>query len=130
MAPFRASRNPGPGGLSTPLPYLRSRPDPLAGGLDLSFEVQLSTSAMRRNNQPLQQLSRQNFLDMAWSPAQLVAYLTSNGCPLNAGDMIGSGTISGPAVKESGCMMELSHVGSRSLDLSGGESRSFPEVGG
>ena len=129
MAPFRASRNPGPGGLPTPLPYLLSRSDPLAGGLDLALDVHLSTPAMRKDNRTSQQLSRQNFLDMAWSPAQLVAYLTSNGCPLNAGDVIGSGTISGPAVEEAGCMMELTHGGSQPLNLPGGESRSFLEVG-
>ncbi len=111
------------------LPYLNSREDQARGGLDLTLEVSLSSQAMRdRGIAPLG-LSRSNMRDLYWTMAQMLTHHTSNGCNLRAGDLLGSGTVSGDAKDSLGCLLEITGRGQHPLQLPTGERRSFLEDG-
>jgi fumarylacetoacetase len=74
-------------------------------------------------------LSRSSFADAYWTPAQMLAHHSSNGCNLQPGDLLGSGTQSGPAPGEGGSLLELSLGGKTPLTLPGGEQRTFLQDG-
>jgi fumarylacetoacetase len=74
-------------------------------------------------------LSRGDFGSMYWTLAQMVAHHASNGCPIRAGDLIGSGTVSGPEKINRGCLLELTWRGSEPIELPTGETRRFLEDG-
>jgi len=74
-------------------------------------------------------LSRSNSSSMYWTLAQMLAHHTSNGCPMRAGDLIGSGTVSGPEKENRGCLLELTWGGKDPLTLPTGETRRFLEDG-
>jgi fumarylacetoacetase len=74
-------------------------------------------------------ISRGNFRSMYWTLAQMVAHHTSNGCNLRPGDLIGSGTVSGPEKQNRGCLLEITWRGTEALELPGGETRRFLEDG-
>lgn len=129
LAPFRGPALRRPEGDPAPLPYLSGQADPVTGGLDLWLEVALQTGAMRDAGLPPQRLSRANFLTMYWTPAQLVTHHASNGCNLRPGDLLASGTVSGPGADARGCLLEMTERGARPVRLPGGESRRFLEDG-
>ena len=108
-----------------PLPYLLDDADQREGGLSIEMEMHLRTPRMKTP----QRLSRGNFRDSYWTVAQMVAHQTSNGCNLQPGDLLGSGTISGPTSDSFGSMMELTLAGKNPLQLASGETRSFLEDG-
>jgi fumarylacetoacetase len=108
-----------------PLPYLFSEKDQAEGGYDISLEMHLKTAKMGAP----QRLSRASFRDSYWTLAQMVAHHTSNGCNLQPGDLLGSGTISGASPDSYGSMMELTQAGKSPLALPGGETRAFLEDG-
>jgi fumarylacetoacetase len=128
LAPFRMAFG-RPEGDPLPLPYLDSPENNASGGIDLELEVWIQTQAMRAANHPGDRLSRSNFSDGYWTPAQLVTHHTVNGCNLQTGDLLGSGTLSGPTPAQGGSMLELSGGGKRPVALSNGESRTFLEDG-
>ena len=101
-----------------PLPYLRS---PLNRGIAITVEVWLRTGAM---TEPIP-ISRGHFASMYWTLGQMVAHHASNGCVIRTGDLIGSGTISGPAKENRGCLLELASNGTEPLELPNGERRVF-----
>jgi fumarylacetoacetase len=74
-------------------------------------------------------LGRSRAADLYWTPAQLITHHTSNGCNLRPGDLLASGTVSGPTPDSLGCLLELTRGGRQSLDLPGGEKRMFLEDG-
>jgi fumarylacetoacetase len=74
-------------------------------------------------------LSRSSLADLYWTPAQFIAHHTSNGCNLRPGDLLGSGTISGPTPDSRGCLLELTWRGTEPVQLPGGEERHFLEDG-
>ena len=84
---------------------------------------------MRATGAPAERLSHSTFRDSYWTIAQLVAHHTINGCNLEAGDLLGSGTQSGPAPAEAGSLLELSKGGKSPLTLRSGETRTFLEDG-
>ncbi len=127
LEPFRAPAYQRPEGDPAPLPHLWSDEDQKAGGLDLKLEVYLSTETMRAEGRAPVRLSRGSFLSMYWTPAQLLAHHASNGCNLRPGDLIASGTVSGPEEEQRGCLLELTSRGARPLLLPGGEQRRFLE---
>ncbi len=129
LAPFRAPALARPAGDPAPLPYLADPEDQAAGGLDLVLEVELQSEAMRRAGLPPARLSRANFRDMYWTSAQLLTHHASNGCNLRPGDLLASGTVSGPSAEERGCLLELTDRGARPVALPGGETRRFLEDG-
>ena len=106
-----------------PLPYLHDEDG--EGGFAIEVEMHLRTSNMK---QPTR-LSRASFRDSYWTVAQMVAHQTSNGCNLQPGDLIASGTISGTSADSVGSMMELTLAGKNPLSLPGGETRAFLEDG-
>ena len=70
-------------------------------------------------------LSKSNSKDLYWTPAQLIAHHTSNGCNLQVGDILATGTISGPTEASTGCLLELTRNGAQSFTLPTGEARTF-----
>jgi fumarylacetoacetase len=128
LAPFRSSFT-RPDGDPDPLPYLDSPANRAGGAIDIELEVWLQTSTMRAAGHSGDCLSRSNFRDAYWTLAQLVAHHTVNGCNLQSGDLLGSGTLSGPAAEQGGSLLELSQGGQKPLQLSNGEVRTFLEDG-
>jgi len=128
LAPFRRPFT-RPAGDPQPSPYLDSAAHRAPGAVDIALEVWLQTAHMRARGLPAQRLSQSNALDAYWTPAQLVAHHTSNGCNLQTGDLLGTGTLSGAAPGQGGSLLELTLGGRRTLALPGGEQRSFLEDG-
>lgn len=112
-----------------PLPYLDSASHREQGALGIQLEAALQTSSMREQGLAPQRLSCSSFHHSYWSIAQMVAHHTVNGCNLRAGDLLGSGTQSGPEEDESGSLLELTEGGRKPLVLHNGEQRSFLEDG-
>ncbi len=111
-----------------PLPdHLYSQEDRMRGGFDLTLEVYLSTLKMRETGLSPIRLSMGGFGSMYWTLAQMVAHHTSNGCNLRSGDLLASGTVSGPARESRGCLLELTWRGEEPLPLPSGETRRFLE---
>jgi fumarylacetoacetase len=129
LAPFRTAPRPRPPEDPAPLPYLDDPEDRAAGAFDITLEVSLSSAAMRARGIAPMLLSRSRAADLYWTPAQLIAHHTSNGCNLRAGDLLASGTVSGPTPDSLGCLLELTRGGRESLELPGGEKRTFLEDG-
>lgn len=125
LAPFRAPAFARPDGDPPPLPYLFSHDDQEHGGVDLTLEVFLQTARMRAQNIAPFRLSRGSFADMYWTVAQLLTHHASNGCNLRPGDLIASGTVSGPEPEARGCLQELTQGGKQPIALPGGEQRRF-----
>ncbi|TDF37250.1 fumarylacetoacetase [Alteromonadaceae bacterium M269] len=124
LAPYRASFA-HPESDPQPLPYLDSEENTKAGGLDIDLECLIQTSGMRELEQPATLLSRSNFKHSYWTPAQLVTHHASNGCAMRSGDLLGSGTQSGPEQEEAGSLLELSQGGKVPITLPNGEQRTF-----
>ncbi|MFZ6754207.1 fumarylacetoacetase [Undibacterium sp. Dicai25W] len=112
-----------------PLPYLDSADLRDSAAFDIELEVLLQTEKMRTDGTPPQRLSLSNFRHSYWTVSQLVTHHTVNGCNLNPGDLLGSGTQSGPAPEEAGSLLELTEGGKKSIALSNGEQRVFMEDG-
>jgi fumarylacetoacetase len=129
LAPFRAAQPPRDAGDPAPLPHLMHGPDQEHGALRIDLEILLSTARMRTVGQPAERIAATDSLNLYWTPAQLVAHHTSNGCILNAGDIFGTGTISGPDGSGPGCLLEQTLDGGRPLILGNGERRAYLEDG-
>ncbi|RBP84278.1 fumarylacetoacetase [Marinomonas rhizomae] len=112
-----------------PLDYLDSKVNRDKGAIDIKLEVWIETAKMRADNQPAERLSKSNFKESYWTIAQMVTHHTVNGCDLKPGDLLGSGTQSGPNHEESGSLLELTAGGKAPITLSNGEQRSFVEDG-
>src|SRR5450830_784152 len=112
-----------------PLPYLDSPALRDHAAFDIELEVLLQTEKMRTEGTPPHRLSLSNFRHSYWTVSQLVAHHTVGGCNLRAGDLLGSGTQSGPAPEEAGSLLELTEGGKKSIALGNGEQRIFIEDG-
>jgi fumarylacetoacetase len=128
LAPFRRPFS-RPKGDPQPLPHLDSEFNRAFGAIDVHLEVWLRTAEMRERRQPAVRLSQANALDAYWTPAQLLAHHTSNGCNLRRGDLLGTGTLSGPLPEQAGSLLELTQGGRLALNLPGGQTRTFLEDG-
>jgi len=129
LAPFRKAMPPRPEGDPEPLDYLRE-PDPASAALAIQLEVTLTTAKMRAAGLPAQVLSRGSAdAAMYWSAGQIITHHSSNGCNLQPGDLIGTGTLSTDSDRGLGSLMEISRGGKQPIQLEGGESRSFLEDG-
>jgi fumarylacetoacetase len=129
LAPFRVAQPPRPAGDPRPLPYLWHDADQQTGAFDIALEALLLTEGMRAKGLPPHRMSASNTTDLYWTLAQLVAHHTCGGCNLAAGDLFGTGTISGPTPEGYGSLMELSADGQRQIALASGETRTFLENG-
>ena len=112
-----------------PLPYLDSADTRARGALDIRLEVQIQTEQMRLASTPPQTISRTSFVNQYWTAGQMVAHHAADGCNLQPGDLLGSGTISGPTLDQAGAMMELALAGRQPVALESGETRSFLQDG-
>jgi fumarylacetoacetase len=128
LAPFRCKPQ-RPASDPQPLPYLDSPANRSGGAYDIALEVWLQTTEMRRNGLAPQLLSQSNFVDAYWTLSQLVTHHTVNGCNLRAGDVLGTGTLSGPQALQGGSLLELSQGGKQPISLDNGELRTFLEDG-
>jgi fumarylacetoacetase len=128
LAPFRAPFG-RPSGDPPPLPYLDSADNRTRGAIDVTLEVLLQTPRMREAGAAPQRLMTSNFRDSYWTLAQMVAHHTVNGCNLQPGDLLGTGTQSGAGEGQGGSMLELSVGGKHPLRLDNGETRNFLEDG-
>ena len=129
LAPFRVAAFARPQGDPAPLPYLTDADDQAHGGLDITLEAYLATGAMRRAGLAPQRLTRAPFATTYWTVAQMVAHHASNGCNLAVGDLVGSGTVSGPEKDSWGSLLELTARGREPIVLPTGEQRGFIEDG-
>ena len=130
LAPFRKAMPKRPAGDPQPLPYLDDATDRETGGLAIQLEATLTTEAMRRQGAAPHILSRGSAdAAMYWSAAQIVAHHTANGCNLQPGDLIGTGTLSTDDDGGLGSLLEISRGGKQPIDLPSGETRSFLEDG-
>ncbi len=127
LAPFRASAAHRPDGDPSPLPHLRSAQDQALGAFDVTLQVLLTTRAMRARGSAPHQVSQSNAASLYWTPAQMIAHHTSGGCNLGAGDLFGTGTVSGREKESRGCLMEITMRGRERISLSEGETRAFLE---
>jgi fumarylacetoacetase len=129
LAPFWQAQPPRPEGDPEPLPYLQNSGDQQHGALNLQLEATLSSRAMREEGIAPHVLSRSAASDMYWTAAQILAHHTSNGCNLRPGDLLGTGTISGPGRDGCGSMLEITRGSAEPIALPGGETRAFLEDG-
>jgi fumarylacetoacetase len=129
LAPFRVAALARPSEDPAPLAYLHDDEDQAAGALDLILEASLLTSGMRQAGVQPFRLSRSNMRDLYWTPAQMIAHHTSNGCNLVAGDLLATGTISGRGGEAAGCLLERTRNGKEPLSLPDGETRTGLEDG-
>ena len=128
LAPFRVPFT-RPADDPQPLPYLDSPANRETGAIDIELSVWLQTAAMRARGEAAVALSHSNFKQAYWTLAQLLAHHTSNGCNLQPGDLLGTGTQSGPGVGQGGSLLELSMGGKQPITLPGGERRAFLQDG-
>lgn len=129
LAPFRIAQPLRPEGDPQPLPYLWDAADQQAGAFAITLEVSLASAKMRESGLPAHRLSSGPASNMYWTVAQMIAHHASNGCDLNPGDLLGTGTISGPARDAFGSLIELSSGGRDPVALAVGETRAFLEDG-
>ena len=128
LAPFRRPFA-HPADDPQPLPYLDSQPNREGGAIDITLEVFIRTEKMRLAGAQPHRLSKSNFVDAYWTIAQLLAHHSSNGCNLMPGDLLGTGTQSGPKPEQGGSLLELAQGGKKPIELPGGETRTFLEDG-
>jgi fumarylacetoacetase len=124
LAPFRVAFERAAGD-PQPLPYLSSSENKAAGAFDIALEVLLTTQRSRGEQAPPALLSRSNFKEAYWNVAQLLTHHTVNGCNLQAGDLLGTGTLSGPDQGQEGSLLELNQGGKNPIKLPWGEERVF-----
>jgi fumarylacetoacetase len=128
LEPFRVAAEPRASGDPQPLPYLAFDAN-VSDAFDISLEVSLTTSKMRETGVPAWRVSAGSFTDMYWTIAQLVAHHASNGCNLQPGDLLASGTVSGAPKESRGCLLERTWRGTEPLQLPSGETRAFLQDG-
>ena len=128
LAPFRTSWTRDEND-PQPLEYLESTANRDQGAFDIQMDVKIQTQKMRDEGYNPTQVSKSSFKHSYWTVAQMVTHHTVNGCNFMPGDMLGSGTQSGPTHEEAGSLLELSRGGKEKITLSNGEQRSFLEDG-
>jgi fumarylacetoacetase len=129
LAPYRTAQPARPEGDPAPLPYLLDAADQRHGALGLTMEVLIRTARMRAAGEAPHRLSQGPMTAMYWTIAQLLTHHASNGCNLAPGDLLGTGTLSGPTDSEKGSLLELSAGGKHPIALPNGETRTFLEDG-
>jgi fumarylacetoacetase len=129
LAPFRAPAFERPSGDPEPLPYLDSPENRERGGFDIKLEVFISTEQMREKRIAPHSLSSSNTRDLYWTFAQMLTHHTSNGCNMQPGDLLASGTVSGATKESMGCLIELTGRGAEPINLPTDETRRFLQDG-
>ncbi|HVN92327.1 MAG TPA: fumarylacetoacetase [Terracidiphilus sp.] len=127
LEPYRVKAQERPAGDPEPLEYLRE-PKGKRGAIDVMLEVYLESRLMRQMGLSAVRLSQGNLRELYWTPAQLLAHHTSNGCNLRPGDLLATGTVSGREEGSEGCLLEKRH-NPEPIRLPSGETRTFLEDG-
>jgi fumarylacetoacetase len=128
LAPFRTAQPTRPEGDPSPLPYLFDANDQATGAFDIQMESYLILSGATEGADK-DRLSSGSSLGMYWTVAQFIAHHTSGGCNLQAGDLLGSGTLSGPTPDSRGSLLEITNGGRNPIQLPSGQSRIFLQDG-
>ncbi|HPR44486.1 MAG TPA: fumarylacetoacetase [Ottowia sp.] len=128
LAPFRAPFA-HPAEDPQPLPYLSSPANAEQGALDIELEALIQTPSMRAAGTAPARLCLTNYRHAYWTAAQMVAHHTVNGCNLQPGDLLGTGTLSGPTLDSACALIELTTGGKNPVQLPGGETRTWLEDG-
>ncbi|MCA0325703.1 MAG: fumarylacetoacetase [Proteobacteria bacterium] len=128
LAPFRTPFA-HPADDPQPLPYLASAANSAQGGLDIELEALIQTARMREAGTAPARLCKTNYRHAYWTAAQMVAHHTVNGCNLQPGDLLGTGTLSGPTLDSACALIELTTGGKNPVQLPGGEQRVWLEDG-
>ena len=128
LAPFRAPFT-RPEGDPRPLPYLSSDANRAEGGLDIRLEALIQTPGMRAQGAAPARLALTNYRHAYWTAAQMVTHHTVNGCNLRPGDLLGTGTLSGPTLDQACALIELTSGGKHPIALPNGEQRAWLEDG-
>jgi len=129
LAPFRTRAFERDADDPQPLDYLSDDNNKKFGGLDINLEVYIQSEKMREQDIEPHLLSRSNTKDLYWTIGQMLTHHASNGCNLQTGDLMATGTVSGKGKGERGCMLELTWRGKEPIDLPSGEQRRFLEDG-
>lgn len=129
LAPFRTPAFARPEGDPAPLDYLASDENEKSGGFDIDLEVYITSQKMREENIAPMLISRSNMKDLYWTIGQMLTHHASNGCNLQPGDLMATGTVSGKEKSERGCLLEMTWRGTEPIELPTGEQRRFLEDG-
>ncbi|MCY7375384.1 MAG: fumarylacetoacetase [Pyrinomonadaceae bacterium] len=129
LAPFRVPAFERDADDPQPLDYLNGETNRKSGGFDIKLEVYLQTPKMREESVAPFMLSRSNMKDLYWTIGQMLTHHASNGCNLQTGDLMATGTVSGREKDERGCLLELTWRGKEPINLPNGEERRFLEDG-
>ena len=129
LAPFRTGAFERDADDPQPLDYLSDEQNQKFGGLDINLEVYIQSEKMRNEKIEPHLLSRSNTQDLYWTIGQMLTHHASNGCNLQTGDLMATGTVSGKGKDERGSMLELTWRGKEPIDLPSGEQRRFLEDG-
>jgi fumarylacetoacetase len=125
LAPFRIAQPRRADTDPAPLAYLWDDQDQRAGAFSIELQAFISTAQMRQAGLPAHRLCRSFAAVMYWTAAQLITHHSSNGCNLNPGDLLGTGTLSTPMPDGCGSLLEISRAGSVPFTLPGGETRTY-----
>jgi len=126
LEPFRVPGPPRSAEDPRPLAYLD---DPNGSNVDITLEVHIASLKMRDQGLAPTLVSRGSFRDMFWTPAQMLAHHASNGCNMQIGDLLASGTVSGPTKDSRGCLLERTWRGTEPISLGDGTERKFLQDG-
>jgi fumarylacetoacetase len=128
LAPYRVARTRAAED-PPPLPYLDSKTLQGLDAIDIQLSVSIDTEQMRATGQSSACIAKTSFKHSYWSIAQMVTHHAINGCNLQPGDLLGTGTQSGPTPAEAGSLLEMSMAGKQTIELGNGETRTFLEDG-
>lgn len=124
LAPYRQALE-RPDSKQEDIAYLSSEHNRQHGALDVQLTIGLTSPAMRTAGQPVHNVCETSYRHAYWTLAQMVAHHTVNGCNLQPGDLLGTGTLSGPTLDQAGALIELTQGGKVPLTLPSGEERTF-----
>ena len=129
LAPFRADNERRPVDDPDPLPYLTPPKNAAPQGFDINLEAHILSAQAKKKKLPATLFTKTSFRRMYWSVNQMLTHHASNGCALMPGDVIGTGTVSGPTREASACLVERTLYGREPVRLATGESRGFVDDG-
>jgi len=124
LAPYHCAME-RPDGKQDDVDYLRSESNRSNGALDIQLRIGLTSEAMRTAKEAVHWVCQTSYRHAYWTLAQMVAHHTINGCNLQPGDLLGTGTLSGPTLDQAGALLEITNGGKSQLTLPGGETRTF-----
>ncbi len=128
LAPYRVPFT-RPEGDPQPLPYLDSVPQREHGAFDIQLELGIESAKLRAGGKEAACVCRTSYRHAYWTIGQMVAHHTVNGCNLQPGDLLGTGTLSGPTLDQAGALIETTSGGKQPFELGNGETRTFLEDG-